>query len=292
MNLPDNNFTDPDLPEELLSDIRKRTLLRQSSQHSVFRVQTRDSSYVVKSFISPDSVELHMYGLLKSLDVPTLPVYARTSLTLVLEDMETSQEWRQASEADMDRAEVGRAVAAWYRTLHNAGFSFLNESGNIPPYLQPWVNEIDPVLAAAAAEKFGIAASQGWKFILRQIERLKVLYNSFPQTFNYNDFASENLALSRSSTPLEAIVFDYDYFKTGTVYSDWRNVIYSLEGAGREAFKEAYGPVNEAEGLLDEPLSTLYGLIIAARRDKFPGWARPLVEAVKNGEMERSIRLI
>jgi len=87
--------------------------------------------------------------------------------------------------------------------------------------------------------------------------------------------------LSRCCNTLEAIVFDYDCFKTGTVYSDWRNVVYSLQGIGRAAFQAAYGPVDEAEGLLDEPLSILYGLIIASRREKFLGWARPLVEAVK-----------
>lgn len=72
-------------------------------------------------------------------------------------------------------------------------------------------------------------------------------------------------------------------------YSDWRNVVYSLRGAAKASFAEAYGPTMEQERLLDEPLAILYGLIVAGRRSKLPKWAAPLVEAVVNGELERNL---
>ena len=60
---------------------------------------------------------------------------------------------------------------------------------------------------------------------------------------------------------------------------------------GKAAFQEAYGSVDDQEGLLDGPLSSLYGLIVAARRERLPRWARPLIEEVQSGELERSVRL-
>ena len=68
-------------------------------------------------------------------------------------------------------------------------------------------------------------------------------------------------------------------------YSDIRNVLYSLEGDARQAFCEAYGGFNETERLLDIPLATFYGLMVAAQREWVPGWARPLLEDVKSGRL-------
>ena len=52
---------------------------------------------------------------------------------------------------------------------------------------------------------------------------------------------------------------------------------------------EAYGPVSEAERILDEPLCVLYSLIVASQRDRLPGWAIPSIDSVRNGELEQSI---
>jgi hypothetical protein len=125
---------------------------------------------------------------------------------------------------------------------------------------------------------------------LQSIEALKARARVCPQTFNYEDFAGENLALSHDREPLRAIVFDYDCFTLGAAYSDWRNVTSSLKGAAQEAFAEAYGPVSETERRLDVPLSALHGLLEASRRENVPAWARPLLEDVESGELERSIR--
>lgn len=100
----------------------------------------------------------------------------------------------------------------------------------------------------------------------------------------------ENLALSREvGAPLHDVVFDYDCFTTGVKFSDWRNVVYSLYGAAKAAFAEAYGPISERERLMDEPLAILSGLIEASQRSKIPEWSLPLREAVVNGELEKSI---
>ncbi len=89
--------------------------------------------------------------------------------------------------------------------------------------------------------------------------------------------------LHRAGQPLRAIVFDYNSFATGIVYSDWRNVMAALKGAAREAFEAGYGPVAAEERCLDQPLATLYGLVIASQRSKIPAWAGQLVDKVING---------
>jgi hypothetical protein len=105
------------------------------------------------------------------------------------------------------------------------------------------------------------------------------------QTFNYNDFAAENLALSHRKQPLQAIVFDYDCFTTGATASDWRNVMAALQGAARSAFQANYGAVSAEAQSLDRPLALLYGLVIASQRSKIPAWAGPLVAPVLAGEL-------
>ncbi|MDP2975772.1 MAG: hypothetical protein Q8N45_06100 [Anaerolineales bacterium] len=142
----------------------------------------------------------------------------------------------------------------------------------------------------SAGTVFELQDKPVWATVIGCIESLKAKYLALPQTFNYNDFAAENLALSRGKEhSLRAIVFDYDCFAIGVAYSDWRNVMNSLCGAAKTSFEEVYGPISEKERLLDEPLAILYGLVVASQRSKTPKWVAPLIETVANGELERSI---
>lgn len=272
--------------------IEQVSLLREKETHRVCRLAGRQGSFILKWFHSPaGSVELHTYSLLRRLGVPTLPVHAQTDRALLLEDIHSSPRWRLADEADMGLEETGRAVAAWYRALHRAGRETLAEPASPLPWLVPWVQAITRPALEMAGATLGLQETPAWKLVLERLEVLRARYRSWPQTFNYNDFAAENLALSRDGQhPRDAVVFDYDCFATGTAYSDWRNVASALRGAARAAFAEAYGPVDEGERWLDEPLAALYGLVVASRRKKFPRWAAPLVEEALNGTLERSIR--
>lgn len=143
---------------------------------------------------------------------------------------------------------------------------------------------------AVAGSRLSLTGKPSWETILQSIEVLKIRAQACPQTFNYEDFSQENLALSRGKKSLRAVIFDYDCFTLGAAHSDWRNVTYSLEGAARESFAEVYSPVSETECRLDLPLSNLYGLLVASRCANVPGWARPLLEDVEDGKLERSIQ--
>jgi hypothetical protein len=110
-------------------------------------------------------------------------------------------------------------------------------------------------------------------------------------TLNYNDFEWTNLALSREVTSEHrGIVFDYHLLGIGPAYSDYRNVTGSLEGLAREAFHEAFGPVDEREAILDAPMSVLYGLNVALERAQFPGWATGLLNEVVSGDLALKLR--
>ena len=256
--------------------------IRERPTHSVHRIRAGTQQFILKSFTYRPVKEIQVYALLDRLSVPTLPVVQRGDDFLLMEDLQTSAMWRLAHTEDTQRAEVGRAVAEWYRFLHQAG----REQAEIgwPDYLHCWINPlVEPALRAAGC-KLNLDGSRVWQDALSHLEEWKAIYRSFPQTFNYSDFADENLALARESVqPLKALVFDYDVFATGTVFSDVRNVLSGLTGLAKDAFCEAYGPVDQQEALVDTPLSLLEGILIAAQRERIPAWARPLIAHYQNG---------
>lgn len=273
------------------SDVDSVTVLRHSQSHMVCRLACKKRTYILKWFNSPTgNVELDVYSLLERYGVETLLVHRCTDQALLIEDIQFSSSWKLADQFDMDRSETGKAVAKWYRELHWAGRDALKELNHQVTTLRPWISEINLKSLIRAAAVFELQKKPIWDVAIENIQKLKDMYLVFPQTFNYNDFAPENLVLSRGEHhPLRAIVFDYDCFTTGVAYSDWRNVMYSLHGAAKDAFSAEYGSINDDERLLDEPLAILYGIVTASRREKTPKWAIPLLETVASGELEGSI---
>lgn len=276
-----------------LSEIEKVDILRRREAHLVCRVKCIQESYILKWFFSPgDNKEPYLYSLLNQYELDTLPVYKIMRCAILLEDLQSSAEWRLANDSDMKQAETGKAVANWYLDLHRAGRSALQDISGSKTFLAPWVNIITRRALQYAADVFDLKDEKVWGTVFRSFEILKAKYLKYPQTFNYNDFAAENLALSRvKDQPLRAVIFDYDQFTTGLVYSDFRNVLSSLTGEAVAAFRQNYGPVNESELYLDKPLDTLHGLIIASQRNNKPSWVEPLIKTVSSGELEASIDL-
>jgi hypothetical protein len=150
---------------------------------------------------------------------------------------------------------------------------------------------LTPDSLSTAGKKLNIQNEPAWQSAIRHIDFLKTAVRAQPQTFNYNDFYYTNLALSRDEKrPLSAIIFDYDLFSLGPVYSDWRNVTSSLYGEAKEAFIETYGPVDESQKAIYYPLSIMEELVVASQRTTFPKWANLSKKAVLDGTLNHSIQ--
>ncbi len=285
-------------PQHILHDlgmdpgqIRQVDTLSERHGHAVWRIVMSERSYVLKWMPSESArVEIESYRLLQRLGVPTLPLYASTAQALLLEDLAHSKQWRLAEQTDSARAEVGQAVARWYRFFHTAGEALLSQEAP-PDFLRRETDVLTPQSLLATGQTLGMANSPVWDLASRHLELLKTALASLSFTLNYNDFYWTNLALSRTSDqPLEAIIFDYHLLGVGMRYSDCRNVAFSLTGEAVEAFWDAYDKVDAREAILDCPLADLCGLQLASQMPKFPQWAQESRQRLLNGELEKDLR--
>ncbi len=276
-----------------LGQIKQIKLIRQRDNHSVYRLESDAGNFVLKYFYNAiPPKELQVYALLQKNKVPTLPCYGMTDNCILLEDLLSSSTWRLATPQDMEHWNTGEEVAHWYSLIHKVGYKLLSHAESKPDFIKPWVTSVSLNALKIIESGLGSEGNTGWNLALSNCEALKAKYLSFPQTFNYNDFSAENLALSRATHDKpKAIVYDYDQFSSGTIYSDWRNITYSLKGKAQDAFMMCFGRVDEDERRLDEVLSVLHGLMVASTRKLFPLWAYPLRESIFNGDLERKIHL-
>ena len=279
------------LPALARSDIQSIVLMKEQKHHALYRIITSDKSFVLKWF-APDSdnIEIRAYDLLSSYGVPTLPVYGKTDNVLLMEDLNTSQAWRLATREDACCAQTGEAVAEWYELFHRAGRDLMTNPQDMPGYLRREVDFLDAPAILGIGEKLGVVDSRALRLAAEHIDALKAEMKGLPTTLNYNDFDWTNLAVSRNETSeLRAIMFDYHLLGIGPAYSDYRNVVGSLEGDGRFAFQQRFGPVDEREAILDAPVSVLYSLYEASLRPQLPQWARSLLGEITSGELEAKL---
>jgi len=217
-------------------------LIHRKHGNRLCRVECGERSLVFKWFSDPaQATEVRAYSLLQEIGVPTLPLHGKTENALLLEDLTASPTWRRACGADVERAEVGAAVAEWYLLLHARGGEVLTRSPESVDFLDREVDELDSRSITETGEKLGLAKNRVWRLAAESIESLKAALRSLPQTLNYNDFHWPNLALSREGAA-QAVVYDYHLLGIGPRYSDCRNVAGSLGQRARAAFWEAYGP--------------------------------------------------
>jgi len=104
-------------------------LIHRKHGNRLCRVECGERSLVFKWFSDPaQATEVRAYSLLQEIGVPTLPLHGKTENALLLEDLTASPTWRRACGADVERAEVGAAVAEWYLLLHARGGEVLTRS--------------------------------------------------------------------------------------------------------------------------------------------------------------------
>ena len=271
------------------SDLGQVNLIRERHGNRLLRVTIEGSTYILKVFGDPDaSREIEAYTLLTDLRVPTIRSIGKTTNALLFEDLEVSRDLRLAQEADVTEAEVGVALAAWYRSLHDAGSRLQINHAEKPSFLWREIDELTPASILEVAAKVG-ADRPKWVILADNIEGIKNAAMTDAETLTYNDFHWTNLALSRNEKHIKAVVFDYHLLGLGLRYSDCRNVTGSLGHDAADAFQSAYGATDPVEKILDDLLAPLYALVVAFRRSKFPSWAEQSLNLAKTGEIHNRL---
>lgn len=181
---------DPGLVDDLRAlgvdpaEIDSTELFHEKHANRLYRVTEGTKKYVLKRFGAPgEDPEPRAYDLLRSLGVPTLPLYGSTEGAILLEDLSASAEWRLATEQDAQTPEVGAAVAEWYRALHGA-----NLGTDTPEFLSSEYDTLDPENIRETAIRLGLDHLSVFRLAAESIERLKAALHSLPQVLNYNDF--------------------------------------------------------------------------------------------------------
>ena len=261
-------------------------LLQDRHGNRLFRIQMGSSPYILKVFGDPAFArEVRCYALLQKLGVPTMRLCGETENSLLLEDLSNSDHLRLASEEDIARAEVGEAVAVWFRSLHQAGSNLLADGRPLPSFLWREIDQVTPETILELGRQAQSSNWDRWVHLANSIERIKDEAQSCDETLTYNDFHWTNLALTRNAAPIRAVLFDYHLLGVGLRYSDWRNVAGSLRSRARDAFIGAFGEVDEKERVLDRLLAPLHALVVALQRPKFPSWGRDSLELVETGQI-------
>ena len=250
----------------------------------LYRVRCKNGTFVLKYFDrAQDPRELEYYTLLAQAGVPTLAVIGITDHAIAMEDLNISPRWRLGVEEDLNNPVTARNLAQWYRTLHDA-------SGLILPNKENWYSEYGLLTKENLREtalRIDIVPIETWDFIIEHLDHLVGLIEKMEPVVNYNDFYYTNLAVGRNGR--EAIMFDYNFMGKGYRAADLRNVCASMRSKSASAFLESYGPIAEYEYRVDDVVSTLTTLVMAAKREKLPWWVEEPIQSVRSGKLERQV---
>ena len=221
------------------------SLIRDKDGVSVWRVTANAYSYVMKCFDKPEyRREIANYQLLNSLGVSTLKMIAHTDCSLVIEDIEQSV-YRLGTPEDMNVPNIVEKIALWYKTLHENGRDYVNTHDFIDEYDSLTFDNLRLI-----QEKTGTSGLPVWQTIEKHFEQIRTAVMNLPRILVYSDFYYTNLAVARDGT--SALMFDYNFFYKSYVYSDIRNVCWSLGSEeARAAFLSAYGGFDEREIVVD-----------------------------------------
>ncbi len=260
------------------------TVLQDKDGVTVLQMEYFGRSYVMKYFEKPEyRREIKLYTVLKRLGIPTLHIASSSDASLVLEDLSCSPVYRLGEEQDMADPDVARALARWYKALHQNGAAYA------AAHAAELYDESDFFTReTVAALKEITGPCPAWALLEENFGRIADILRETPRTLTYNDFYYTNLAVAKDKST--ALMFDYNLLGKGFVYTDLRNVTWSLSSAAAAAFMEEYGPFSPAEEALDAVISPIVTLHMALQRETFPAWGEEALAEVQNEAYCEKIR--
>lgn len=243
----------------------------------VARVQSNSKSYIIKYFQNEDfKREIKNYQLLKTLNISIVNVFGFTDSAILMEDVSQSDILRLATNEDLDDVVIASKIAEWYKLLHTNSENFVKEN------IAELYDETDFITKESVEfikEKTGTQNLPVWKLIDDNFDIIVSKIKSIPRVLTYNDFYYTNLIVAKDKT--SAFMFDYNLLGKGYVYSDIRNVCYSLGEDAKNAFLETYGEFDKSEIIVDDVASVLVTLYHACKRKNFPSWANSVLNELK-----------
>lgn len=253
----------------------------------VVRVQSGTKSYIMKYFQKKEfKREIKNYQFLDTLNIPTVKVFGFTDSAILMEDISQSDTFRLATKEDLDDVVLASKIAEWYKLLHTSSENFVKEN------IAELYDETDFITRESIEfikEKTGTQNLPVWKLINDNFDIVVSKIRSLPRVLTYNDFYYTNLIVTKDKS--SAFMFDYNLLGKGYVYSDIRNVCYSLGENAKNAFLEAYGEFDKSEIVIDDVASVLITLYHACKRKNFPCWADSALNTLKT-DYENTVRIL
>ena len=268
----------------LYSDIE---LIQNKDGVIVERVQSEAKSFIIKYFQNENyKREISNYKLLKSLNIPTIQTIGFTDSAIVMEDISQSETLRLGAKDDLDDEVVARRIAEWYRLLHTNGRAYVQEHGAELYDETDYITRENIELIKAKTNTRNLPV---WKLVEDNFDIIVSKIKCLPRVLTYNDFYYTNLVVSKDKS--SAFMFDYNLLGKGYVYSDIRNVCYSLGENAKNAFLEAYGEFDKSQIVVDDVASVLITLYHACQRKTFPCWADSALNTLKT-DYENTVRIL
>ena len=253
----------------------------------VARVQSDTKSHIIKCFQNKDfKREIKNYQLLDALNIPTVKVFGLTDSAVLMEDVSQSDFFRLATKEDLDDVILASKIAKWYKLLHTACKDFVAEHSK---ELYDETDFITRENIEFIKEKTGTQNLPVWKLINDNFDIIVSKIRSLPRVLTYNDFYYTNLIVAKDKS--SAFMFDYNMLGKGYIYSDIRNVCYSLGENAKRTFLEAYGEFDENEIIVDDVASVLVTLYHACQRKNFPDWANSTLNELKT-DYENKVQIL
>ncbi|WP_202708989.1 hypothetical protein [Sporosalibacterium faouarense] len=254
----------------------------------LFRIKTKKDSYILKYFSNEEYTrEIKNYEILKGLNIKTIKNYGYTDKSILLEDLETSTEYRLGVCDDLKDIQVAKALAKWYINLHDKGIKYIEQNES------SFYRESDVIVKENIEfirMKTNTENNKVWDLVIDNLGLIQEKINIPEKTFNYNDFYWTNLVVSRDKS--EAFMFDYNFLGIGFRYCDINNVCSSLSKEAREVFVKEYGYVSTKEEVIYDFTAIIITLFFAYKREVFPSWAKESLDAINKGKLEEATRKV
>ena len=249
-------------------------IIREKEGVIVARVDYGDTTAILKCFENEEFTrEIENYKILQSLNIPTITVLDKSDRSILLQDIETSEEYRLGLESDLENPIVIKAIAKWYKALHTKGVQYVSTRGS--DMYEEW-DYFTKENIKAIKDKYNLKDNDGINILENSFEEIKRRLNEAPRTLLYNDFYYTNLIVKKDLS--EALMFDYNLLGKGSYISDINNVTYWFSKENKDLFLSVYGKVDKDMIILDKICAPIVSLYFAMKKDIFPNWAKEALE--------------